>query len=272
MSSFDVEIVGKTDVGKVRKRNEDSMGMLPELGLIVVADGMGGHKSGEVASSLAIETILTFAKKMLGGSQQIVPEGDAGVSPRSRQLSHFLTSANTIIWEKSRAFPKDHGMGTTVVAALVDGNTITVAHVGDSRLYVYRKGALERLTEDHSLVMDQVKHGLISEEEAEKSNLQNILTRALGTEENVKVDVQDHPIFPGDQFLLCSDGLTKMVTDKEMAEVLGRGLSPEKVVDTFIEMALEGGGVDNTTVGIVRVGEEKRGLFSQVISTLLGRG
>jgi protein phosphatase len=271
MSETVFEIAGKTDPGKVRERNEDSIGLLPELGLLVVADGMGGHNSGEVASGLATETILNFAKSMLGQGKTMVPEGeDHGLSVPARQLVHFIKNANTIIFEKSRAFAKDHGMGTTVVAVLTGEKSITVAHVGDSRLYLLRNGNLERLTEDHSLVMDQVKHGLITEEQAEKSHLQNILTRALGTEENVEVDVQDHPVLPGDVLMLCSDGLTKMVTDQEMAEVLSSPGNPQAWTDRFIEMANAAGGVDNVTVAIARVAPERPGGLKGFVRHLFG--
>jgi len=272
MSVNGYEIAGKTDPGKVRDRNEDSIGLLPELGLLVVADGMGGHNSGEVASGLAIETILNFAKKMLGGTKTVVPEGgDPKLSVPARQLAHFIKSANTVIFEKSRAYAKDHGMGTTVVAVLTSPETITVAHVGDSRLYLLRNGVLQRLTEDHSLVMDQVKHGLITEEQAEKSQLQNILTRALGTEEKVEVDVQDHPVFSGDIFMLCSDGLTKMVSDREMVEVLSSPGTPQSWTDRFIEMANAAGGVDNVTVAIARASSDNKSGFTGFVRHLLGK-
>lgn len=271
MSGHGYTIAGKTDPGKVRERNEDSIGLLPEHGLLVVADGMGGHNSGEVASGLAIDTILSFAKKMLGSDKTIVPEGgDPKLSAPARQLVHFIRSANTVIFEKSRAFAKDHGMGTTVVAALTGPDSISVAHVGDSRLYLMRGGSLQRLTEDHSLVMDQVKHGLITEEQAEKSHLQNILTRALGTEEKVEVDVQDHPVMTGDIFMLCSDGLTKMVTEREMAEVLSSPGTPQSWTDRFIEMANAAGGVDNVTVAIAQATQGKSGGFSGFMRHLLG--
>ncbi|MFC1679162.1 protein phosphatase 2C domain-containing protein, partial [Elusimicrobiota bacterium] len=217
-------------------------------------------------------TIVEFAQKMIGGQKQMVPEGgDPKLSVRARQLIHFIESANTMIFEKSRAFAKDHGMGTTVVAVLADGKSITVGHVGDSRLYVFRNGNLERLTEDHSLVMEQVKRGHISEEQAEKSNLQNILTRALGTEEKVQVDVQDHPALPEDIFLLCSDGLTKMVTEPEMAEVLAGPGEPSGKVDKLIEMALEAGGVDNVTVAVLQVGNPKNEGILGFFRRLFGR-
>jgi len=238
----------------------------------VVADGLGGHNSGEVASGLAVETIMQFADKMLRRSKPMVPEGaDPKLSVRAQQLTYFIENANTVIFEKSKASPKNQGMGTTVVAVLADDSSLTAAHVGDSRLYVLRNGMLERLTEDHSLVMDQVKHGLITEEQAEKSNLQNILTRALGTEEKVKVDVADHPALPGDAFLLCSDGLTKMVTEKEMTEVLGGIETPAEKVNKLIDMALEAGGVDNVTVAVVQVGTREQGGVLGFLKKLIGR-
>ncbi|MBI3297750.1 MAG: Stp1/IreP family PP2C-type Ser/Thr phosphatase [Elusimicrobia bacterium] len=267
----ELEMSGKTDPGKVRERNEDALSMAPELGLLAVADGMGGHNSGEVASGLAVDTISAFAKDLLGKGRNAVPEGsDASLSTRARQLTHFIQSANTVIFEKSRAFKKDHGMGTTIVAVLADDKTLTVAHVGDSRLYLLRQGKLERLTEDHSLVQDQVRHGLITQEQAEKSHLQNILTRALGTEALVKVDVSDHPVMGGDVFMLCSDGLTKMVPEPEMARVMGSGKEAIQIVDTLIAMANEAGGVDNVTVAVAKAPAAGRGGWRKIVSRFLG--
>jgi protein phosphatase len=145
-------------------------------------------------------------------------------------------------------------MGTTVVAAVIDSRGLSIAHVGDSRIYLYREGKLQRLTEDHSLVMDQVKHGLITPEEAERSHLQNILTRALGTQELVEVDVQDRPVSPGDVYLLCTDGLTKMVSEAEISEVLAGRARPRAAVGELIGRAREAGGPDNITAVVARVG------------------
>lgn len=268
---MNLDIAGKTDPGKVRERNEDSIALAPEFGLMVVADGMGGHNSGEVASGLAVETILSFAKDFLGKGRNAVPEGaDKTLSARARQLQHFIQSANTVIYEKSRAFKKDQGMGTTVVAALADDRALTVAHVGDSRLYLLRNRRLERLTEDHSLVQDQVRHGLITQEQAEKSNLQNILTRALGTESAVKVDTADHPVLPGDVFMLCSDGLTKMVTEDEMAKVLAEDKPAVEAVDTLIRMANAAGGVDNVTVAVAKAAPAAKAGWRSVVSRFFG--
>lgn len=268
-----LEIAGSTDPGCVRSNNEDNFAVDPELGLMIVADGMGGHNSGEVASDLATSTILDFARKMIGGDKNMVPEGGAaGLSVRGRQLEYFVKAANTMIYEKGRAFPKDAGMGTTVVAALADGKSLTVAHVGDSRLYLYRRGELTQLTEDHSLVGDQVKRGLISLEEASRSALQNILTRALGAEKDVSVDVADHPLFPGDVILIASDGLSKMVADPEIAAVIAAEGAPQGIVARLIEKARAAGGVDNVTVVAARVPERAGGLsFRGLVSRIFGR-
>jgi len=219
-----------------------------------VADGMGGHNSGEVASDLATTTISDFARRMLGAKTLPPPAGGTdGLSPRGRQLESLVKAANTMIYEKGRAFPKDAGMGTTVVAALLDAKSLTVAHVGDSRLYLWRRGDLAQLTEDHSLVSEQVRRGQITSAEAARSDLQNILTRALGAEGDVQVDVADHPLLPGDLVLLVTDGLSKMVTDSEVASVIAADTPPQEIVDALIAKARAAGGVDNVTVVAARV-------------------
>jgi len=162
-------------------------------------------------------------------------------------------------------------MGTTVVAALVDGRSLTVAHVGDSRLYVWRNGALTQLTEDHSLVGEQVKRGQITAAEASRSNLQNILTRALGAEGDVQVDVADHPLLPGDLVLLATDGLSKMVSDAEVERVIAADAAPQAVVDALIAKACEAGGVDNVTVVAARVPTREDGSVKGIVARLFGR-
>ncbi|MDD5656169.1 MAG: protein phosphatase 2C domain-containing protein [Elusimicrobia bacterium] len=254
------EFCGRTDPGCVRSNNEDNFLIYEEVGLLAVADGMGGHNSGEVASGLAISTIKDFAARMLAGDKQLVPQaGPAGLSARGRQLAYFLESANTIIFEKGRAFPKDAGMGTTVVAVLVDDRTLTVAHVGDSRLYLFRNGALTQLTEDHSLVGDQLRRGLIPAEAAAQSVLQNILTRALGAEAGVKVDVSEFPVLPEDVVLLATDGLSKMVPDEQVARVLGAEPFVGRAAEVLVELARKAGGLDNVTVVCGRLGRRERG-------------
>jgi PPM family protein phosphatase len=266
-----LELAGETDPGCVRPNNEDDFAVDEELGLLVVADGMGGHNSGEVASALATKTIREFARKMLGGPRPVVPDGDArGLSARARQLEHFVKSANTVIYEKGRAFPNDAGMGTTVVAALVDGATITVAHVGDSRAYLFRNGRLSALTEDHSLVGDQVRRGLISAADASRSSLQNILTRALGAEKDVDVDVAEHPLLPGDVLLLASDGLMKMVDDEQVARTVAQSSSARGVVESLIAQARAAGGIDNVTIVAARAVEGGGGQLKGIMSRFFG--
>lgn len=267
-----VEIAGATDPGCVRKNNEDNFAVEPDLGLLVVADGMGGHNSGEVASDLAAKTIVDYARKMLGGEKNVVPEGSPSLTPRGRQLEFFVKSANTMIYEKGRAFPKDAGMGTTVVAAIVDGKSMTIAHVGDSRLYVWRNGTLTQLTEDHSLVGEQVKRGQITADEAARSSLQNILTRALGAEKDVQVDVADHPLLPGDLVLLATDGLSKMVIDADVAAVIAAEKDPQKIVDVLIAKSRAAGGVDNISIVAAKVPEAGGGGgVKGLVSRLFGR-
>lgn len=268
MSAPPLDVAGKTDPGKVRERNEDSIAMDFKLGLLIVADGMGGHNSGEVASGLATDTILKFGKEMLAKDKDILPPGgDKSLSVRAQQVIHFVETANTVIYEKSKTHAKNQGMGTTIVTVLGDSRSITVGHVGDSRLYRLRGKTFEQITEDHSLVTEQVKSGQITKEQAESSNLQNILTRALGTEEKVKVDVQDVKVQEGDVFLICSDGLTKMVSDKEMAEVLIENAEPIKAVDKLIDMSNAAGGVDNVTVVVARTpaGDGRKGFLFKLL-------
>ncbi len=265
-----VELAGATDPGCVRRNNEDAFAVEADLGLLVVADGMGGHNSGEVASAIATQTISEFGRRMLGGAKSILPEGgSAGLSPRGRQLEYFVKTANTMIFEKGRAFPKDAGMGTTVVAALLDAKSLAVAHVGDSRLYLWRRGELTQLTADHSLVGEQVRRGQITAEEAARSNLQNILTRALGAEGGVEVDVSEHPLLPGDVVLLATDGLSKMVADAEVSAVVAAEAEPARIVRLLIEKARAAGGVDNVTVVAARVPSGGTGVKG-IVSRLFG--
>ncbi|MEQ1919309.1 MAG: Stp1/IreP family PP2C-type Ser/Thr phosphatase [Elusimicrobiota bacterium] len=268
-----VELAGTSDPGCVRKNNEDNFAVEPDLGLLVVADGMGGHNSGEVASDIACKTVVEYARKMIGGEKTLVPEGGTpGLTPRGRQLEFFVKTANAMIYEKGRAFPKDAGMGTTVVAAIVDAKSLTVAHVGDSRLYLWRRGELTQLTEDHSLVGEQVKRGQITADEAARSPQQNILTRALGADKDVQVDVADHPLLPGDLVLLATDGLSKMVIDADVAAVIAESQDPQKIVEVLIAKSRAAGGVDNIAIVVAKVpAAGGGGGVKQLVSRLFGR-
>jgi protein phosphatase len=256
-ASLGFEVAGKTDSGCVRTNNEDSFAIDEKIGLLVVADGMGGHNSGEVASALATQVILECARKMILGKEPLPAkvQTDAAQSLRAKQLEYMIQEANRTIYEKGQQASKDQGMGTTIVAALIDEKkkVLTVAHVGDSRLYLFRNKQLQALTQDHSLVMDQMRHGIITAEEAQNSDFQNILTRALGSEKEVLVDTTEHPTLEGDVILLCTDGLTKMVPEPDIARILAQEGAPAAACDRLIAAALDAGGADNITAVAARI-------------------
>ncbi len=265
-------ITGATDPGCVRKNNEDNFAVDARLGLIVVADGMGGHNSGEVASDIATKTIVEFARKINASNPPFLPRGGSpGLSPRGRQLEFCVQSANEVIFRKGQAFPKDSGMGTTVVAAIIDSSSVTVAHVGDSRLYLHRQEELSQLTQDHSLVGEQVRRGQISMEDASRSNLQNILTRALGSEGVVQVDVTDHQLLPGDIVLVATDGLSKMVSDQEISRTISALREPQLIVEALILKTRAAGGVDNVTVVAAGLSGRREGRVRGFVSRLFKR-
>lgn len=228
-----VEAGVATDIGRVRERNEDSF--LVEPPLYAIADGMGGHRGGAVASELALEKVeeLFHGK---GGS-----------------LAELVRSANRAVFERSMADRKVTGMGTTLTAATVDDEGAHLAHVGDSRAYLLRGGALRQLTDDHTLVNRMVRAGEITREEADVHPHRNVLTRALGTEPEVEVDEDDVPLIDGDRLLLCSDGLTAMVTEPQIQAILEATPKPQEAADRLIKAANRAGGIDNITVVVVDV-------------------
>jgi len=226
-----VTAAAATDVGLVREGNEDSY--LTEGPLFAVADGMGGHRGGEVASQLAVETLEKLFKEGAG------------------DLPDQVQEANRVVFERSVLDRKVAGMGTTLTAALVEGDRVRLAHVGDSRAYLLRDGTLRLLTEDHTLVHRMVSEGEISKEEAETHPQRSVLTRALGVDTVVDVDDDSLQVRPGDRLLLCTDGLTSMVSEDEIEEVLRTVPDPQEAAQRLVRMANEAGGVDNTTVVIL---------------------
>jgi serine/threonine protein phosphatase PrpC len=250
---FRVEAGSKTDVGRVRETNEDSLCILPPLNLWVISDGMGGVAHGEVASALAIETIAAYCKDAPRKPSAPSVVGDAsGLSSAANHLANATRAANRKIYESAACNPEQRGMGATVVAAWLEGRRLSVVHVGDSRAYLMRSGTLVRLTEDHSLVAEQVRRGVLTPEQAEHSKLQNILVRALGVHEDVEPDASDRDLLPGDFLLLCTDGLTRGVSDPEIAEALANSADPQAAVNRLVSIALERGGEDNITAIVVR--------------------
>jgi len=236
---------GLTDVGRCREVNQDELLIDPALGLYAVADGMGGHAAGEVASQLAIESL---ARAMSDDPAEPTATGAA------QQLERALHEGNRKICDSVLTHGEWRGMGTTIVALLALGDRVVIGHVGDSRAYLLREGKLHRLTSDHSWVNEQVKLGLMTDDEAHQHPMRNIVTRALGNRVDLKVDLTQEDVRPGDLFLLCSDGLNSMMSDGEiLATLTAAGSDPEKVCHALVDRANQNGGEDNITVVVVQI-------------------
>jgi protein phosphatase len=249
-----VEVTGKTDVGCVRKNNEDNFGYDVRHGIFVVCDGMGGAAAGEVASQLGVETVLACFKNFRPDSKHGgLPSTNGDLSARAEALSNAIHRANAANYKKGSNSITQRGMGSTIVAVAVEGSFVSVAHVGDSRVYLIREGAIQQLTEDHSLVMEQVRRGLITRQQAEESEMQNIIIRALGSEDTVQPDVEDLVALPGDIFVLCSDGLSKHVKEDRMLAIVLGARTIDQASQDLIDAANTHGGDDNITCVILKV-------------------
>jgi serine/threonine protein phosphatase PrpC len=254
---------GVTDVGRVRSNNEDCFRIVEPLGLFVLSDGMGGEAHGEVASAMAVETIVKYCTDAHSDpSATLYANTDPRWTEKTKRLTSAVHLANKQIYESAEANPEQHGMGATLTAAWIDGSRLSIAHVGDSRAYLLRAGSLQQLTSDHSLVAEQVRRGILTAAEAEESEMQSVLLRALGALPDIEVDTEEHVVFARDILLLCCDGLTRMVTEPEIAGTLQVESDPTRAAERLIELANERGGVDNITVIVVRIGSESRGWFS----------
>lgn len=234
------KMYGLTDPGQVRESNEDAVRWDEAGGWVLLADGMGGHMAGEVASRLAIETLAEYLPLQ-------------GEKAPASMLDAAVAEANARIHQQSRSDVRYHNMGTTLVAGLFQDDTLIAAHVGDSRLYRYRDGVLQQLSHDHSLVQELVDEGMMSPADAAESQYRNVITRALGLDQRVEVDVQQHPLQAGDLYLFCSDGLSDMLGDEELARLL-----PDEdlvqLAQRLVDEANMRGGKDNISVILVRVG------------------
>ena len=254
---------GVTDLGRVRTNNEDCYKIVEPLHLFVLSDGMGGEAHGEVASAMAVETVVNHCTGMEANpAAEIIGDFDPNWSARTKRLSTAVHLANKNIFKSAEGNPEQHGMGATLTAVWIDGTNLSIAHVGDSRAYLLRGGSLMQLTRDHSLVAEQVRRGILTAAEAEESDMQSVLLRALGAQEEIEVDTEEHALFPRDGLLLCSDGLTRMVTDPEIAGTLQAETDPTKAAEKLIALANERGGPDNITVVIARFEKESKGWFS----------
>jgi len=251
--SLTVEVAAKTNVGCVRTNNEDNLGYDSRYGIYVVCDGMGGQAAGEVASKMGVDTVLTYFREAAKTHKYPqVGEQVEGVSDRANRLGSAIRLANEAIYQAAVKHVAHSGMGATIVSVLVDSGFFSVGHAGDSRIYLVRQGTLQQITRDHSLVMEQVRRGLITLEEANASEMQNIIIRALGPEEKVVPDLDDMMALPGDILLLCSDGLTRHVPDDSLLEIIQGTVTLQLMADRLIEAAREGGGSDNITCLVIR--------------------
>lgn len=249
-----LQVAAITHPGKARPQNEDCIAA-DARGYAVLADGMGGHNAGEVASRMAVELVATRISDYLARA----PVHDAVGA--EALVAEQIARANSTLFNSAAAEPEYRGMGTTLVVALWRGRSVTYGHVGDSRLYRLRRGELNRLTRDHSMVQEQVDSGVLSPEQARYAPHRNVLTRAVGIEPEVEPDVRTMQVDPGDVYLLCSDGVTDMLPDEEIGRTLiARAASAHAAAHELVERANERGGLDNISVIVVRVngGDELR--------------
>jgi len=244
-----LNIVGRSDPGRVRSHNEDFIGNDPEIGLVILADGMGGYKGGEIASEMAVNTVLEDLKAVIPALDPGEMDEQTGYSRESLAARQSIIKANGAIHDIAQNQPQYHGMGTTVVLGIFYNNHITIAHVGDSRMYRFRDDRLEQVTVDHTLLQELIDRGFYSAEEARESLNKNLVTRALGIEASVAVDIHEDLVLPGDIYLLCSDGLNDMIDDEKMSLMIkNSSYNLDQLADQLILQANENGGKDNVSV------------------------
>lgn len=249
-----IHITGITDEGLVRDHNEDTIGHDEDLGLLVLADGMGGHKGGEVASAMAVDSILQELRTSLPETPPGKTDNNTGYSLESMAIESAIKNANSKIYQASKNNKNYEGMGTTVVVLLFYDNRITVAHVGDSRLYRMRDNILEQLTRDHTLLQELVDRGFYTKKQAEESLNKNLVTRAVGVNPEVDIDLLEEVTLLADTYLLCSDGLNDMVTDDLIHDIqLNYRDDQEKMNQELIKQAKDFGGKDNISVMLAKV-------------------
>lgn len=248
-----LSVAGRTHTGKVRTHNEDCIDKSLDIGLVILADGMGGYKSGEIASEMAIETIVKELKMRIPKIKPGERDPNTGYSKESIAVREAIIEANKAIYERGMKDPECHGMGTTLVLGIFYDNQITIAHVGDSRMYRYRDNQLEQVTVDHTFLQELVDRGYYTREEADASLNRNLVTRALGIQPTTAVDIREDMIKPGDVYLLCSDGLTDMVNDQQISDLTKKSHSNlDKLAEELIDIANENGGRDNVSVLLAR--------------------
>ncbi len=269
MSSLEMHAM--TDVGIRRNHNEDCVGIAPSHGFAVLADGMGGHNAGEVASSMAVDIITSSLKSTLLDIPQATVNDNTGFTGESMLAREAIRTANDIIYNTAQRKPECAGMGTTVLVAVFYADRISAAHVGDSRMYRLRNNILTHVTEDHSLIHEQVRRGLVTAKDARNSMIKNLVTRALGLEAGVEADIIEGTVRDGDIYLMCSDGLTDVIADETIELTLSTySKHLQTAGEELTRLANEAGGPDNISLILIRAAKtsrKKQGLFSR----LLGR-
>ncbi len=265
-----IQLTEITDTGKVREHNEDAIGSNADIGLMVLADGMGGYNAGEVASGIAVQTITELASEGADRESRNDLDPSTGLMRQSIVLRDAVARANKIIFQTAQSQTHCEGMGTTLVCAMFYDNKVSLAHVGDSRAYRLRGNKFEQLTLDHSLLQELVDRGFYSEEEAQRSTNRNYVTRALGVEPTVEVEVHEFDVLPEDVFLLCSDGLPDMVEDEDIHLTIRTfNASLDVVGQQLVNLANEHGGRDNVSVMLAQVLDSfaaKRSLLARITS------
>jgi len=253
-SQYKLEVVNVSDVGCKRPHNEDSTASNQALGILVLADGMGGYKAGEVASAIAVTGIYNDIKSGLKNSKPKGIDDASGLYKHSILIRDAVNRANSSIYNTAQSDEQCKGMGTTIVTAITYDDRISIAHVGDSRVYRVRGKDFKQITKDHSLVQELIDRGLFTPEEAEKNAPKNLVTRALGIDAKVEIDVIEDELAIGDIYLLCSDGLTDMVKDEEIHLTLGKySANLAHAANELVEIAKKYGGKDNISVILARV-------------------
>jgi protein phosphatase len=249
-----LEIASATHTGMVRSHNEDAIASDGEIGLAVLADGMGGYNAGEVASGIAVALIGSELKQAVAKTNlHSLPQADGDLQA-IRLLKAVVAKSNTSIYQSANSQPQYAGMGTTLVVTLFRDNRLSVAHIGDSRLYRLRDDQLEQVTRDHSLLQEQIDSGMLTREAARKSQNKNLVTRALGIEAEVEPEIHTYDVRPGDLYLLCSDGLNDMVEDEDIELTLNAmGANLPLAASQLVQMANDNGGRDNVSVILVKV-------------------
>lgn len=253
-----VEFAAQTDVGQVRDHNEDYISCEGNLGVAVLADGMGGLNAGEVASSMSVRLLMDELVAFCEGRSEIAAdmaaEDTTGLGTEGRVVKHLIEKTNSQVFHVSQTQPQCRGMGTTVVVSLFHDNKLSVGHIGDSRMYRLRDSRLEQITKDHSFVQELIDQGLFTKEEARSSNRKNVVTRALGVGPAVEAEVHEYKVKPGDIYLMCSDGLSDLVPDADIETGLKEhGGNLGEAASYLVNLANAGGGKDNISVVLARV-------------------